>query len=173
MLLGVSGSGLALSYTTGVSLTPWHRPAYKSHSEWWQRMLTKPQNILGPWNHSNGHIWDRFTFLGLIWQISTTNFLSRFVWSQDMVQAKCFALFVYLGYGFGCLAGKKNQCLWCSFQISFWQLDGKGMPPQRRDHWGEAEVVFKGKSGAVHCRCHRITTVIRQPLPWSDSEFCE
>lgn len=26
-----------------------------------------------------------------------------------MVQAKCFALFVYLGYGFGCLAGKKKS----------------------------------------------------------------
>lgn len=109
MLLGVSGSGLALTDTTGLSLTLWHRPTRESHPEWWQRMLITSQNILGPRNHRNGHIWDRFTSAGLIWQISTTNFLSRFVWSQNMVQAKCFALFVYLGYGFGCLAGKKSM----------------------------------------------------------------
>lgn len=42
------------------------------------------------------------------WQIPTTSILSRFVQSQDLDGAKRFVLFVYLRYGFGCLAGKKT-----------------------------------------------------------------
>lgn len=159
-LLSVSGTGIPSSDTTGESLTPQHRPSLEPHPEGCQKMLTNPLNGPGSRYHSKGHIWSRFPLLGLIWQISTTNFLSRFVWSQDLVQAKCFALFVYLGYVFGCLAGKKkkaiaDECLLCSFQISFWQLDKKGMPPQRRDRWGKVEVMLNGSSSAVHRTCHR------------------
>lgn len=79
------------------------------HPENTERHYPTHQNGLGPTYHSNGHIWGKFTSFGLIWQIPITIFFSRFVWSWDLVQAKCFVLFVYPRYGFGCLAGRKRK----------------------------------------------------------------
>jgi len=74
-----------------------------------------------------------------------------------MVRAKCFALFVYLGYGFGCLAGKKINVYDVHFRSPF----GSWMRRECHHKGGIAEARLKlcSKAAAVLC----IADVIESP----------
>lgn len=165
MLLGVSGSGLVLSDTTGVSLALWHRPTHESHPEWWQRMLTKPQNTLGLWNHRNGHMWDIFTSLGLIWTDLNHKFLIQICLEPGYGSGQVFCFVCLSRIWFWMLSRKKKINV---YDVHFRSPFGSWMRRECHHKGGIAEARLKlcSKAAAVLC----IADVIESP-PWSVSLF--